>query len=404
MNTIVLVNVSGPDSAGITKSVTGILGRYDVQILDIGQAVIHDHLSLGLLIQIPSESVSTPVLKDLLFHLHERGLQLKFTPISEDDYEKWVSAQGKERYIITTLSRNITAKQMQRLTDIISQNGLNIQAITRLSGRLSLQSPPKRPRAGVEFQVRGRPADALAMRRGFLEIAQELAMDVSFQKENRYRRNRRLICFDMDSTLIQAEVIDELAKEAGVGEQVIAITESAMRGEIDFNESFRRRVSLLKGLPESKLETIANRIELTEGAEELISTLKSMGLKTAILSGGFTYFGRRLQKQLGIDYLYANELVIEDQVVSGKVQEPIINAEQKAAKLQQIAATEGIKLEQVIAVGDGANDLPMLNLAGLGIAFHAKPLVRKQAGHTISNLGLDGILYLLGVRDRDIND
>lgn len=402
MSSIVLVNVSGPDRAGITRSVTEILGRYGVQVLDIGQAVIHNHLSLGLLIQIPPESESAPVLKDLLFRTHELGLQLKFTPISEDDYELWVNAQGKERYIITALSRSITAEQIHQLTTIISDNGLNIQGITRLSGRFSLRNPPERPRAGVEFQVRGEPADAAAMRLAFLALAQDLGMDVSFQKDDRFRRNRRLVCFDMDSTLIQAEVIDELAREAGVGEQVVAITESAMRGEIDFNESFRRRVALLKGLSESRLDSIVERIALTEGAEELIRALKGMGLKTAILSGGFTFFGRRLQQRLGIDYLHANELVIKNGIVTGEVREPIVNGQRKADLLKQIAEQEGIRLEQVIAVGDGANDLPMIGLAGLGIAFQAKPLVRKSASHAISNLGLDGILYLLGVRDRDV--
>lgn len=402
MSSIVLINVSGPDRTGITRSVSEILGRYGVRILDIGQAVIHNHLSLGLLIQIPPEAESAPVLKDLLFQIHEMGLQLKFTPVSDDDYERWVNAQGKERYIITALSRNITAEQIHRLTTIIAENGLNIQGITRLSGRFSLRHPPIRPRAGVEFQVRGNPSDAEAMRLAFLELAQNLGMDVSFQKDDRFRRNRRLICFDMDSTLIQAEVIDELAREAGVGDQVAAITESAMKGEIDFNESFRRRVSLLRGLPESRLEGIAERIPLTEGAEELIRTVKGMGLKTAILSGGFTFFGRKLQQKLGIDYLHANELVIENGVVTGEVSEPIVNGQRKAELLKQIAEQEGIRLEQVIAVGDGANDLPMIGLAGLGIAFQAKPLVRKNASHAISNLGLDGILYLLGVRDRDV--
>jgi phosphoserine phosphatase len=354
------------------------------------------------MILIPPESESAPVLKDLLFRTHEMGLQLKFTPISEDDYEQWVNAQGKDRYIITTLSRSITAEQIHQLTGIIAQNGLNIQGITRLSGRFSLRHPPERQRASVEFQVRGEPADASAMRLAFLALAQDYGMDVSFQKDNRYRRNRRLICFDMDSTLIQAEVIDALAREAGVGEQVSAITESAMRGEIDFKESFRRRVALLKGLSESRLEAIVERIPLTEGAEELIRTVKDMGLKTAILSGGFTFFGRRLQQRLGIDYLYANELVIENGVVTGEVREPIVDGQRKADLLKQIAEKEGIRLEQVIAVGDGANDLPMLGVAGLGIAFHAKPLVRKNASHAISNLGLDGILYLLGVRDRDV--
>lgn len=404
MKKIVLINVSGQDQPGITRNVSNILTQYNVQILDIGQAVIHDQLSLGLLIKIPAEAEteSAPVFKDLLFSMHEMGLQLKFTPISEDDYEVWVNAQGKARYIITALSRSLTAEQIFRLTTIITDNGLNIQGITRLSGRFSLKNPPTKRRFGVEFQVRGEPINAQSMRLSFLECASSLGVDVSFQKDDRYRRHRRLICFDMDSTLIQAEIIDELASEAGVGSQVKEITESAMRGEIDFNESFRKRVALLKGLSADRLDEISNRIELTEGAEELISTLKGMGLKTAILSGGFTFFGRKLKQRLGIDYLFANELVIQDNKVTGEVKEPIVNGQRKADLLKLIADQEGIRLEQVVAVGDGANDLPMIGLAGLGIAFQAKPKVRQSAEHAISNLGLDGILYMLGVRDREI--
>jgi phosphoserine phosphatase len=206
----------------------------------------------------------------------------------------------------------------------------------------------------------------------------------------------------MDSTLIQGEVIDSLAAEAGVGDQVKAITESAMRGELDFQASFRRRVGLLKGLPERALQRVVDRIPLTDGAERLVSTLKRLGYKTAILSGGFTFFGRVLQARLGIDYLHANELEIRDGRVTGEVSSEIVDGAMKARRLEEIARAEGLSLEQTIAVGDGANDLPMLRLAGLGIAFRAKPLVRASADQSLASLGLDGILYLIGVRDRDL--
>ena len=241
------------------------------------------------------------------------------------------------------------------------------------------------------------------MRAEFLRLAGELGVDIAFQKDNAFRRNRRLVCFDMDSTLIEHEVIDELAKAAGVGEQVAEITERAMLGELDFTQSFQARVALLKGLDASVLESIAQSLKLTEGAEHLMRTLKALGYKTAILSGGFTYFGEYLQSKLGIDYVFANSLEIEDGKVTGRVVGRVVDGNRKAELLREIAQKEGVNLEQVIAVGDGANDLPMLSIAGLGIAFRAKPLVKANAKQSISTLGLDGILYLLGVRDRDID-
>jgi phosphoserine phosphatase len=259
---------------------------------------------------------------------------------------------------------------------------------------------PALSKACVEFTVRGELSDSSAFRSNLLEVAGALDVDLAFQEDNMYRRNRRLVAFDMDSTLIEAEVIDELAIEAGVGEQVSAITERAMRGELDFSESFRARVALLKGLEEQALEQVAGRLKITEGAEHLISTLHTLGYKTAILSGGFTYFARHLQARLGIDYVYANELDILDGRVTGEVTGAIVDGVRKAELLRELASDEGVDLEQVIAVGDGANDLPMLSIAGLGIAFRAKPLVQQSAEQSISTLGLDAILYLLGFSDK----
>lgn len=402
MNEIILLNISGEDKPGVTSSITSILAKFNIEILDIGQAVIHNTLSLGILIGVPEEAESSPVLRDVLFKAHEQNMNIRFEPVTRDEYETWVGGQGKSRHIITLLARHVTAEHIGMVAQTAANHGLNIDNISRLSGRLSLDSAPQeKTKACVEFSVRGAPADTAQLREEFLRIANELDVDIAFQKDDIYRRNRRLVVFDMDSTLIEAEVIDELAKEAGVGDQVSEITEAAMRGEIDFTESFKRRMALLKGLDESVLADIAKRLPLTEGVEELVSNLKALGFKTAILSGGFNYFANYLQQRMGFDYVYANELEIEDGKVTGNVVGTVVDGKRKAELLRKIAEKEGIRLEQTIAVGDGANDLPMLSIAGLGIAFRAKPLVRKSAKQAISTLGLDGILYLIGFRDRD---
>jgi phosphoserine phosphatase len=398
---ILLINVSGQDKPGVTSVVTGVLSRFDVTVLDIGQAVIHDQLNLGILAAVPQSDDSATMIKDIQSNLIELDMQAQFLPISDERYQSWVEQQGKSRYIVTLLARKINSEHLAAVTTVTSDFGLNIDKIVRLSGRIKLDETEKLGRACVEFSVRGEPENALQLKNALLELSSKYDIDVAYQEDSIFRRNRRLVVFDMDSTLIDAEVIDELAIEAGVGEQVAAITEAAMQGEIDFKQSFTQRMALLKGLDVSVLQSVAERLRLNEGAEHLISTLRKLGYKTAIVSGGFTFFGEYLQQRLGVDYVYANQLDIKDGLVTGQVTGDIIDGQRKAELLREIAEKEGLKLQQVIAVGDGANDLPMLGIAGLGIAFRAKPLVKASAEQSISNLGLDGILYLLGYSDKD---
>lgn len=400
VNQILLITISGEDQAGVTAGLAALLSEHAANILDIGQAVIHATLSLGLLVELPESCVCAQVEDAVRSFAMQRDLRVVTSVVSSESYSDWVASQGRARSIITLLARKITADQLARVTAVVAQHGLNIDGINRLSGRIPMGELPALSKACVEFSARGSLRDAASFRRDLMEVAGALEVDLAFQQDNMYRRNRRLVAFDMDSTLIEAEVIDELAKLAGVGEQVSAITERAMRGEIDFSESFRARVALLEGLEESALARVAGQLKITEGAEHLISTLRALGYKTAILSGGFTYFANHLQARLGMDYVYANELDIAEGVVTGKIKGTIVDGARKAELLRQLAADEGIDLQQVIAVGDGANDVPMLSIAGLGIAFRAKPLVQKSVEQSISTLGLDAILYLLGISDK----
>lgn len=401
---LILINISGADRPGVTAALTAILAQYDAMVLDIGQADIHHTLSLGILFR-TTASVSGEIMKDLLFKAYDLQVKIRFTPISIAEYENWVSRQGKNRWIITMLGRRLTARQIALVSEIVAEQGLNIDAIQRLTGRPPLtDDATPLAKACIEFSVRGTPADRDEMQGRFIKIAAEEGFDISLQEDTMYRRCRRLICFDMDSTLIQTECIDQLAEKAGVGDKVREITERAMRGEIDFRESFTERVALLKGLDASVMQEVAENLPITEGVGRMMEVLKRTGYKTAILSGGFTFFGDYLKRKFGFDYVYANELEIEDGKLTGRFVGEVVDGRRKAELLKLIAQVENVNIAQTIAVGDGANDLPMLSAAGLGIAFHAKPKVKESARQSISTIGIDGVLYFLGFKDSYISD
>ncbi len=407
---LILINISGHDRPGVTAALTSILAKYDATVLDIGQADIHHNLSLGILFRTTSD-VSGEIMKDLLFKAYDLQVKIRFTPVTIEAYESWVNRQGKNRWIITLLGRQLTARHIALVAEVIAEQGLNIDAIQRLPGRPPLNvgtdqtdsADDHSAKACIEFSVRGTPLDREEMQSRFMRIAADEAFDISLQEDTMYRRCRRLICFDMDSTLIQTECIDQLAECAGVGEKVREITERAMRGEIDFTESFRERVALLKGLDVNVMEGIAERLPITEGVGRMMEVLKRTGYKTAILSGGFTFFGEYLKRKFGFDYMYANELEVMDGKLTGRYVGEVVDGRRKAELLRLIAQVENVDMAQTIAVGDGANDLPMLSAAGLGIAFHAKPKVKESARQSISTIGIDGVLYFLGFKDSYIS-
>jgi phosphoserine phosphatase len=399
---ILLINVSGENKRDIISAVTSVLARYSVNILDVSQSVFHDTLSLGILAEVPQQHEDIRILNEVISNLQYINLvHLQVQTIAEKEYMQWVSDQGKPRHIVTVLARVISAEHVARISEATVAQGLIIESITRLSSRISLEAPNSKSMASIEFSIGGHGQNIADYRASLLKLSAEMNIDIAYQEDSIYRRHRRLVVFDMDSTLIESEVIDELAREAGVGEEVAEITARAMAGELDFKNSFRQRVAKLKGLDMAVLDKVASELKLSEGAEVLMGTLKSLGYKTAILSGGFTFFGEKIRDHLGIDYLYANTLDVKDGLITGEVRGAIVDGQRKAELLTQLATRENVRIEQTVAVGDGANDLPMLSIAGLGIAYRAKPVVRASAKQAISNIGLDGILYLMGIRDGD---
>ncbi len=403
---ILLINVSGLDEPGLMATVTTKLAEHGAYILDVGQSVIHDELNLGILVQLFDTNINgsqTEALGSLRNFIEGLGMSMRITAVSGKQYSDWVSAQGKLRYILTLLASGNTSEQLAAVTSIVRQHDLNIDGLRRLSGRI----PPGQEKTGtiiIEMSLRGRIEDFDFLKTDLMVAAETLSFDFSVQRDNVFRRTRRLVAFDMDSTLINVEVIDELAERHGVGAQVEAITQLAMQGELDFDDSFRARAKLLKGLSKEVVHDVAANVKLNSGADRLLKALRYFGFKTAIISGGFQYVGDLLKDRLGIDYVFGNSLELENGVMTGEVVGKIINAQRKSDLLLEIAKSEDISAQQTIAIGDGANDVPMLNAAGLGVAYHAKPVVRSKANHVISEFGLDSVLYLMGFSDLDVEE
>jgi phosphoserine phosphatase len=389
----VLVTVTGPDRTGVTATLTGILAQEGAKLFDIEQVVVQGQLTLCLLVGFPG---TRDLLKELLFAAKELGMDLDFKPVVKAADQAAQRPVERQRYVITAIGRSLGAEHLHAIASTLAAEKGNIEKIGRLSeGTL----------ASVEIHASLSPeCDSDSLKRALLSVATKAGFDVSLQRESLYRRSKRLVVMDMDSTLITIEVIDELARAAGVAEAVSKITERAMHGDMNYDESLKQRVALLRGLDVGVLDRIAANLPLTEGAETLIRVLKRLGFSIAVISGGFSRAADVLKRRLGIDYAYSNNLEVADGKLTGRVVGPIVNAERKAELLETIAQAEGVLLDQVIAVGDGANDLLMLERAGLGIAFHAKPKLREAADTTISAAGLDAILYLLGISGRELQE
>ena len=402
MDQIFLISISGDDRPGLMADLCEVLVSLEAQILDIGQAIIHSELALGLLVR-THEALNEDDLVSIISENSElSSIRLTISLVEDDKYKEWVKESGKKRFILTLLSKESDSQMLRATSSLTRSHDLNIDTIRRLTDRNSVNLAESK--VCIEMRLRGLLESSSEFQSELLDKSEKYDFDFSFQQDTVFRRNRRLVVFDMDSTLINVEVMDELAMAFGVGAEVSRITEMAMQGQIDFKESFLRRVKLLKNMPEQVLQNILGNIELNPGATKLVKTLQYFGYKVGIISGGFQYVGDWLQDRLGIDYVYANSLEFENGLATGRALGEIVDSDKKASLLRQIVQKEEITLQQSIAVGDGANDLQMLSLAGLGVAYHAKPNVKASAENAISNFGLDAILYLIGFSDRDIDE
>lgn len=389
----ILINVTGKDSPGITAELMGVLGRAGAHMLDVQQVVVGQMLSLSLQVKLDEES--KPVLKELLFKAHEMGVHLDFQMLQTSQSVK--KSGDFESYALTLLAQELHPSALHEVTHLLAQSGWNIEKIARLNELL------EEPLSCLELVVSA-PAKSLPdVEQRLVKLASKLGIDIALQQEGMLRRSKRLVVLDMDSTLIQQEIIDELAGLHGVKDKVSEITHRAMNGELNFEESLRARVSLLKGAPESVFTDVLEHIELTEGARRFTAILKLLGYRLAVISGGFSRVVEPIARELGLDYNFANRLEVIDGKLTGGLVGPIVGPQRKADLVESLAQQEGISLNQVIAIGDGANDLPMLALAGLGIAFNAKPAVQKEASTAINQKSLLSILHLLGIQGEELS-
>jgi len=379
----VLLQVTGPDRPGIVALLLKILATAGARIADVEQIVIRGNISLSLVVDIPP---GQDVLKDVLLYGWEHSLQVDFEVVTSTPTPR------QSGWVVTVMGANLNAAELHTVAAATADSGANIDRIERLS---------RYPVWSYQLNVSG--GDGVALRNNLMHMSSLTpGLDVAIQADGLGRRSQRLVVLDVDSTLIQNEVIDLIADVAGVGTEVAAITESAMRGELDFGQSLNARVQLLAGQPVEILDRAWDRLTLTPGARTFVRTLKSLGFSVAIVSGGFTFFTDRLKAELGLDYAYANTLETRRGVLTGRVTGRVVDKQMKATLLRQIAVEEGVELSQTVAVGDGANDLAMLDIAGLGIAFNAKPIVQEAADTSVSVPYLDAILFVLGVRREDM--